>query len=259
MLKKFLAKGALFDLLDMSACGRELMNTIRNLSVIASIILFAISLTACSDQLVQEAIFRTLGETYRAQQMQAVTPGGQFRTGFAAGIFEQLAEDKRQQRLYREVQRSYEDQYSRQLEEQARREKWQEQVLKARAETETVLLEDRRVLGPWIDYFTEWTEFCKLKVPDRANNSYCKAVTLLLTDTRTFERRIDFYLTNLPAYFHTNMDTKKVQVEVDDYLSKRTQLKKDLGIWTKAMTELQEASKKEQEHLRKIESEQRTF
>ena len=228
------------------------MNTIRKSSVIASIFLFAISLTACSDQLVQEAIFRTLGETYRAQQMQAVTPGGQFQTGFAASIFEQLAEAKRQQR-------SYENQYARQFEEQARREQWQKQVMKARAETETVLLEDRRVIGPWIDHFTEWTEFCKLKVPDRANNSYCKAATLLLTDTRTFERRIDFYLTNLPAYFHANMDTKNVQVEIDDYLSKGTQLKKDLGIWTKAVTELQEAQKKEQEHLRKIEAEKRAF
>ena len=260
MLKRFLAKGALFDILGMSACGREeLMNNIRKLSVIASIILFAISLTACSDQLVQEAIFRTLGETYRAQQMQAVTPGGQFRTGFAAGIFEQLAEDKRQQRLYREVQRSYEDQYARQLEEQARQNEWQEQVMKARSKVEVVLLQDKTSLRQWVNHFNEWTNYCKQNVRYYPPDSYCGFAESLLADFQTFQSRLDFYLANLPAYYHINMDVRKTQLEIDDYRSKKDRLEKRIMAWTDAMTRVEEEIKEGEEKLREIEAEQRRF
>lgn len=233
---------------------KTLVKTALAFGVLGSLVLFG-----CSDPLVQEAFFRGLAQSYRAQQMQAVTPGGQFQTGLAASIFEQLAEAKRQERLSRELQRYYQDQYARQLEEQARREQWQAQVMKARAEAETVLLEDKRVVRPWINHFAKWTEFCRLKVSDQADNPYCTAAAFLLTETQTFERRIDFYLTNLPAYFHAGMDVAKVQVEIDDYQSKRTQLDNNLRAWRKAMTELQDALKREQERLQRIEAEQRRF
>jgi len=228
------------------------MNTIRRSSVIASIILFVISLSACSDQLVQEAFFRTLGETYRAQQMQAVTPGGQFQTGFAASIFEQLAEAKRQQR-------SYENQYARQLEEQARRAQWQEQVMKARSKVEAVLLQDKTTLRPWIDYFNDWTDYCKQKVRYYPPDSYCGFAESLLADCQTLQSRLDFYLANLPAYYHINMDVGKTQLEVDDYLSKRSRLEKRLMAWTDVMTTVEEEIKEGEEKLREIEAEQRMF
>lgn len=216
-------------------------------TLIMALIVAALSLSACT-----EAVLRAAAHASYSSAPGAPTIASQGIYRGMGSIFEQLAEEKRRQGEARVAWETYQR-------EQARQKQWQEQVIKARAEVEMVLLQDRNALRQWIDGFNEWTDYCKRKVRNYTPDSYCGFAESLLAECQTFQSRVDFYLANLPAYIHLNMDVRKAQLEVDDYVSKRDRLEKSLMAWADAISKLKEELKKQEERLPRIEAEQRTF
>jgi hypothetical protein len=216
-------------------------------TLLGAVLLF-VSFYGCALE-TQEAVYRGLAEAYRLRsQNPYVSPLGRLSEAFAAGVFDALAEQKRQERLALEIAR-YES------ERQLASQKWEGDVLKARVEIEAFLQNDKTALLDWISTLTPWVEALERYGYNRPGNAlevHYKNSKGLLEATKTFVLRINFYLANLPAYVHVNMNVERVRLEMTDYLQKRQILAENGDLVRKQIEIIVKVTKKRQQEAREI-------
>lgn len=221
-----------------------------------------VSAVGCTPAM-QEAILRgASGAYYQRSQNPYVSPLGRASEAFAAGFFGTLADVQREQRLAQEYARQITALQQQEVPQQRHQQLAREQVIKARAEIEEFLKADRTALSTWTTSLPQWVQMLEnygVNKPGHPKLEYYQLSKKLNEDISLLDGRASFYLANLPAYIHENMDVEKVRTEIQDYLSKRQSIIEPMNKWNDFVNALEEAAKKEEERLRSIKAEEKTF
>lgn len=232
------------------------------------VFLFPIGLSACSDPLFREAVYRGISEAYYQRSLNPyVSPLGRASETFAAGFFGTLADAQKQQRIIQEWQerdRQAGETYGAQIygTPGVHQEEIGMKVVKLRAEIEELLKEDRALFSEWIHFLPQWIDLLERaganrpKHPDRDHYLLSKT---LLEDTLLLNGRAAYYLANLPAYIHENMNVERARTEIQDYFTKKNALIETQSKHIEYVNVLNELAKKERERLKQIEVKTKTF